>query len=81
MLKNTFLHGELQEKVDMMQPSMFVDPQYPTHVCRLHKAHMVSRKLPGLGSTKLRATLLHVGFISSKSDNSLFIHNSHGKFT
>jgi histone deacetylase 1/2 len=34
-VKNTFLNGLLQEEVYMDQSLSNVDPQYPTHICRL----------------------------------------------
>nr|GEU85383.1 integrase, catalytic region, zinc finger, CCHC-type, peptidase aspartic, catalytic [Tanacetum cinerariifolium] len=37
-VKTTFLNGELKEKVYVSQPDGFVDPDHPTHVCRLKKA-------------------------------------------
>lgn len=37
-VKNAFLHDHLSEEVYMTQPRSFVNPQYPHHVCRLHKS-------------------------------------------
>jgi histone deacetylase 1/2 len=36
-IKNTFLHGALEEEVYMAQPQGYIHPQYPNHFCRLHK--------------------------------------------
>uniref|UniRef100_A0A6N2ND41 Reverse transcriptase Ty1/copia-type domain-containing protein n=1 Tax=Salix viminalis TaxID=40686 RepID=A0A6N2ND41_SALVM len=38
VVKNAFLHGVLQETMYMEQPSCYVNPSLPNHVCRLHKA-------------------------------------------
>jgi hypothetical protein len=35
-VKNAFLHGTLTETVYCQQPSGFVDPFFPEHVCRLN---------------------------------------------
>nr|GEW77148.1 copia protein [Tanacetum cinerariifolium] len=37
-VKTALLNGELKEEVYVSQPEGFVDPDHPTHVCRLKKA-------------------------------------------
>lgn len=37
-VNNAFLNGLLTEDVFMHQPKSFINPQFPTHVCKLNKA-------------------------------------------
>ena len=37
-VKTAFLNGHLSEDVYMVQPEGFVDPKYPTRVCKLNKS-------------------------------------------
>jgi hypothetical protein len=37
-VKNAFLHGTLSKTVYCTQPSGFVNPAHPDHVCRLNKS-------------------------------------------
>lgn len=66
---NAFMHGTLSELVFCEQPSSFLDPWFPDHVCRLHKAlyglrqaprawyHCFADHLPALGFLALNQTL------------------------
>ncbi|AAD21687.1 Strong similarity to gi/3600044 T12H20.12 protease homolog from Arabidopsis thaliana BAC gb/AF080119 and is a member of the reverse transcriptase family PF/00078 [Arabidopsis thaliana] len=78
-VSNAFLHGELQEPVFMYQPSGFIDPQKPTHVCRLTKAIYGLKQAPRAWFDTFSNFLLDYGFVCSKSDPSLFVCHQDGK--
>ena len=70
---NAFLHGVLDEEVYMSQPTGFVDPTKPTHVCRLHKAIYGLKQAPWAWFLRLTKYLLGLGFHGSSADPSLHI--------
>ena len=37
-INNAFLQGTLTEDVYTIQPPGYVDPKFPTHICKLNKA-------------------------------------------
>jgi hypothetical protein len=71
-VQNTFLHGVLEEEVYMRQPPRYEDAQHPGYVCKLDKAIYGLKQAPRAWYSRLSAKLLQVGFVSSKSDTSLF---------
>ena len=77
-INKAFLHGNLTEEVYMHQPSGFVHPQFPNHVCKLKKAIYGLKQAPRAWYNSLRDFLLSYGFINSKTDTSLFIYNTGG---
>ncbi|CAM8952129.1 unnamed protein product [Rhodiola kirilowii] len=60
----------------MAQPPGFLDQSHPSHVCLLQKALYGLKQAPRAWFTKLRLFLLDHGFVSCKSDTSLFIRRS-----
>ncbi|RVX22010.1 Retrovirus-related Pol polyprotein from transposon RE1 [Vitis vinifera] len=72
-VNNAFLNGDLQEEVFMQQPQGFIDEQNPNLVCRLHKALYGLKQAPRTWFEKLHRALLSFGFVSAKSDQSLFL--------
>jgi hypothetical protein len=57
----------------MQQPTCFVDPALPTHVCRLHKSLYGLKQAMRAWYTRLSNFFLSIGFCASKVDTSLFI--------
>lgn len=74
-VKNAFLHGDLAEEMYMKQPPEFVDPRYPTHVCRLCKALYGLKEAPRAWYLRFAVYLSSIGFHSSRSDTSLFTYH------
>jgi len=74
-VSNAFLHGSLTEEVFMEQPPGFVDPQFPNHVCKLHKVLYGLKQAPRAWFHKLIQALLALGFTGSLVDTSLFIYH------
>ena len=72
-MKNAFLHGTLSETVYCAQPSGFVDPAKPDHVCRLNKSLYGLKQAPRAWFSRFASFILSIGFTGAKSDSSLFI--------
>ncbi|GKB80406.1 retrovirus-related pol polyprotein from transposon TNT 1-94 [Tanacetum coccineum] len=65
-VKTAFLNGELKEEVYVNQPEGFVDPDQPTHVCRLKKTLYGLKQAPRAWYDTLSRFLLDNKF--SKDD-------------
>lgn len=72
-INNAFLQGTLLDEVYMAQPPGFIDPDFPTHVCKLKKAIYGLKQAPRAWYTELTHWLVSQGFRRCVSDTSLFI--------
>ena len=71
--------GSLHEEVYMVQPLGLKDFQHLNHVCKLHKAIYGLRQALRVWHDALKSLIISYGFITSKSDLSLFKYtNKHG---
>jgi histone deacetylase 1/2 len=62
----------------MRQPPEFQDKRAPSYVCKLDKALYGLKQVPRAWYSRLSSKLLDFGFVSSKSDTSLFMYNKSG---
>ncbi|KAJ9537518.1 hypothetical protein OSB04_030251 [Centaurea solstitialis] len=74
-VKNAFLHGDLTETVYMRQPPGYVNNSFPDHVCRLRKALYGLKQAPRAWYHRFAVYLSSLGFLSSKTDTSLFTYH------
>ncbi|KAM1277315.1 hypothetical protein ACFX13_030432 [Malus domestica] len=73
-VQNAFLHGSISDEVYMKQPIGFVDPQYPTHVCKLRRSLYGLKQAPRAWFQCFSNHLEHLGFVASQADSSLFVY-------
>jgi hypothetical protein len=73
-VQNAFLHVILEEGVYMTQPLGFVDPNFPTHHCKLDKALYGLKQAPCAWYAHLSDKLQFIGFQPSQADVSLFYY-------
>jgi hypothetical protein len=77
-VKNAFLHGTLDETIYCVQPASFVDSSRPDFVCRLNKSLYSMKQAPRVWYSRFASHILSLGFVSAKSDTSLFIYQHGG---
>ena len=77
-VKNTFLHGVLEEEVFMRQPPGYENSRFPRHVCKLEKALYGLKQAPRAWYSRLSSKLQSLGFSPSSGYTSLFFYHKHG---
>lgn len=78
-IKNAFLHGNISEDIYMHQPPGFVDKEYPHYVCKLEKALYGLKQAPRAWNARISQSLTRLGFVTTKSDASLFFYSCNGE--
>nr|GEV54103.1 putative ribonuclease H-like domain-containing protein [Tanacetum cinerariifolium] len=79
-VKSAFLYGIINEKVYLMQPSRFQDPEYPVRVYKVEKAMYGLHQAPRAWYGTLLKYLLINGFQRGTIDQTLFIRRQRGDF-
>lgn len=74
-VKNTFLHGDLQEEVCMQQLPGYVAEGEPYMVCKLHKSIYELKQSPRARFEKFSSIMLSFEFVSCISNYSVFVKN------
>jgi histone deacetylase 1/2 len=77
-VKNVFLHGVLEEEVDVRQLPGFVDDSRPDYICKLDKALYGLKQAPRAWYAHLSSKLQQLGFTASQADTLLFFYNKGG---
>jgi len=57
----------------MEQPSVFINPAHPNHVCKLHRSIYGLKQAPWARFSRFSSYLVTLDFVGSKSDTSLFL--------
>ena len=74
-VSNAFLHGYLKEEVYMQQPQGYVNPFKPHYVCKLPKSLYGLKQAPRAWFERFTSQLLHLGFVVSLANSSLFVYH------
>ena len=78
-VNNAFLHGDLDEEVYMQMPKGIPNPE--NKVCRLKKSLYGLKQASRQWFSKLKDTLISLGYTQSKNDYFLFLNKSSTKLT
>ena len=68
-VKTTFLHGDLEEDIYMVQPEGFVEPDRENLVCKLNKSLYGLKQAPRQWYKKFDGFICNNGFIRSNMDH------------
>ena len=72
-VKNTFIQGDIEEQVYMVQPLRFQSELNKSVVCQFKKSLYGLKQAPRAWNSKITHRLCKMGLADSKSDSTLFI--------
>ena len=72
-VKNSILHGDLQEEVYMQQPQGYEDDMHLQHVCKLKKELYGLKQAPRAWHERIVAYLVSIGFHIADAYHSLYV--------